>query len=162
MRRIERIFLLALLAPMTVLATACGGGGGGGGPAGPTDPTASSLASLSTSQGSLTVQTNGFEVDFQAIDRAIARGYEKARDQIGDRADDLRFDGYTLQVMPSSWELAGQHLRETRTIRMRVGEERVIAHELQHVFAWDLNRFDECKVLQDHAHGYDLNCARLP
>ena len=161
MRRLDQ-FSSVILGFACLLAVACGGGGGGGGPVGPTDPSPTSSASLATSQGSFTVQANGYDVDLQAIDRAIGRAYDKARDQIGGRADDLRFDGYTLEVMPESWELAGQHLRETRTIRMRVGDERVVTHELQHVFAWDLDRPHDCKVLQDHPHGYDLNCARLP
>ncbi len=153
----------ALLLPVVLVA--CGGGSGGGGPVSPTDPTDTSVLELSTDWGNVTIYPNGQTFDADAAVAAIAAGYEKGREQIGGHVDDLRLDGYHILVMPADWangSLYGQHLRDQREIRIRVGVERVLTHELQHMFAWDLDRFDDCKVLQDHAHGYDLHCARLP
>lgn len=155
---------LAVLALLPLVLVACGGGSGGG-PATPTDPGPGTTLSLSTDWGDVTVYTNGLPFDPSAARTAIAAGYEKGRAQIGDHVDRFRLDGYHIAVMPADWangSLYGQHLRAQREIRMRTGVERVLTHELQHVFAWDLGRFDDCKVYQDHPHGYDLLCGPLP
>ncbi len=155
--------LAALLLPVVLVA--CGGGSGGSGPASPTDPAQSATLGLSTDWGSVTVETNGLPFDAGAARAAIAAGYAKGRAQIGDHVDRLRLDGYRIVVMPADWANGsryGEHLRAEREIRMRVGVEAVLTHELQHMFAWELGRFDDCEVRQDHAHGYDLLCGPLP
>jgi len=161
---LRRSLLAILFLPVVLLG--CGGGGsGGGGPVGPTDPMQSSVLELSTDWGNLTIYPNGHPFDADKALAAIVAGYAKGREQIGGEVDGFRLDGYHVMVMPEDWangSLCGQHLRAEREIRIRVGVEQVLTHELQHMFAWDLNRFDDCKVLQDHAHGYDLHCLRLP
>ncbi|HUF79469.1 MAG TPA: hypothetical protein VMR44_11195 [Thermoanaerobaculia bacterium] len=148
----------------TVLAlaltfAACSGGSGGS--ASPTGPSAGPVAVLSTQWGDVTVETNGYPVNFDKALDSVIEGYERARGQIGTRVDGMRLDGYRVVVMPPNWELNGQHLRSSREIRMRAGIERVLVHELQHLFAWELDRFSDCKTQQDHPEGYDLHCRRL-
>ena len=157
--RSVRIFGTLWIGALLVLTAACSGGGGGA--QSPTAPTSGPVMELVTSQGTFTVFTNGHPFDPDAVVAAVDRGYAKAREQIGGTAGALRFDGYTLVVMPSSWDLNGQHVRDQREIRMRAGIERVVAHELQHFFAWELGRHRDCRVLQDHPNGYDLHCDRL-
>ncbi len=153
------VFLCLTLIPTLGLA-ACSGGSGG--PASPTDPgTGGPTAALSTQWGELVFQTNGHPVDFDRALQSVIEGYDKARQQIGPRADGFRLDGYRVTVMPASWELNGQHLRSSREIRMRAGVEGVLEHELQHVFAWELDRHNDCKTYQDHPGGYDLECRKL-
>lgn len=157
--RSVRILGTLSIAALLALTAACSGGGGGA--QSPTAPQSGPVMELSTSQGTFTVFTNGHPFDPDAVGAAVDRGYAKARRQIGGTADALRFDGYTLVVMPSSWDLNGQHVRDLREIRMRAGIERVVSHELQHLFAWELGRHRDCRVLQDHPNGYDLHCDRL-
>lgn len=159
--RIARTFRVVhtlCFAALLVLAIGCSGGGGA---QSPTAPQGGPVLELATSQGTFTVFTNGHPFDPDAVVAAVDRGYAKARRQIGGTADSLRFDGYSLVVMPSSWDLNGQHVRDQREIRMRAGIERVVSHELQHFFAWELGRHHDCRVLQDHPNGYDLHCHRI-
>lgn len=128
---------------------------------GPTAVNDGPMTELSTMHGSLVVDQNGQSVDFGALDAAIESGYQKARAQIGPVADQLRVDGYRIVIMPPSWDLSGEHVRSRREFRVRAGVERVLTHELQHFLAWELGRFSDCRTLQDHASGYDLNCHRL-
>lgn len=157
---IQRLTALVLILPTLVFA-ACSGGSGG--PTSPTDPSggAGMTASLSTQWGVLEFQTNGHAVDFDRALRSVTQGYDKSRAQIGSQADGIRLDGYRVTVMPASWELNGQHLRSSREIRMRAGVENVLEHELQHLFAWELGRYGDCKTLQDHPGGFDLHCNPL-
>lgn len=152
---------LSLTLVLVLALAACSGGSGG--PTSPTDPSggAGMTASLSTQWGELVFETGGHPVDFDRALQSISEGYGKARAQVGSRADGFRLDGYRVRVMPASWELNGQHLRSSREIRMRAGVESVLEHELQHVFAWELERFGECKTYQDHRGGYDLHCNPL-
>lgn len=153
--------LLPALA-LCVATLGCGGSGSGS-MTSPTDPSGvEAIYELSTAYGAFVVVTNGHPVDLDAVAAAVERGYGKARDQVGGLADRMRFNGYRLVVMPRDWELYGQHLRDRREIRMRVGVERVVAHELQHFFAWELERHAACRELQDHPGGYDLHCDHLP
>lgn len=139
--------------------TACGGGSGG--PASPTGPAEGPAAVLSTRWGDLVVQTNGHPVDFDKALGSVIEGYDRGRAQVGTRIDGIRLDGYRITVMPGDWGLNGEHVRGAREIRMRAGVERVLVHELQHLFAWELERFSDCKTYQDHPQGYDLLCRRL-
>lgn len=150
----------SLVLVLTLFAGACSGGSGGSGS--PTDPAGSSMASLSTQWGELAFRTNGYPVDFDRALGSLVQGYDKGRSQIGARVDQLRLDHYVVTVMPPDWGLNGQHVRDAREIRIRAGVEQVLEHELQHMFAWELGRFVDCKTLQDHPHGFDLNCKRLP
>lgn len=134
----------------------------GGGSSSPTAPAGGPGFDITTAQGTFLVHPNGEAVDVEAVRAAVERGYRQAERQIGARAYELRFDGYRLAVMPPDWEHNGEHRRDLREIRMRSGVERVVAHELQHLFAWELERFHDCKVLQDHPGGYDLHCEPLP
>jgi hypothetical protein len=147
-----------LIAALLVLAVSCGGSGSQT----PAAPQSGPVLDLVTSYGTFTVYTNGHPINPDKVADAVARGYRKARSQIGASADSMRFDGYSLVVMPSSWGLNGRHVRDRREIRMREGVELVVAHELQHFFAWELGRNQDCRVLQDHPQGYDLHCNRLP
>lgn len=161
LKTIRTIPMTALLMVWIIPLAACSGGSGSS----PTSPTAagaeSMVASLSTPWGEIEVQTNGHPVDFDRVYDSVVAGYDQGRSQVGDRVDGFRLDGYRLVVMPSDWGLNGQHLRGSREIRMRAGVERVMRHELQHLFAWELGRFDQCKTLQDHPGGYDLHCNPL-
>jgi hypothetical protein len=151
---------LCLTLVLALGLAACSGGSGGS--SSPTDPGAGGpSASLSTQWGELVFQTQGHAVDFDRALQSVTEGYDKARAQIGARADGLRLDGYRVTVMPASWELNGQHLRSTREIRMRAGVENVLEHELQHLFAWELDRHNDCKTYQDHPGGFDLSCRKL-
>jgi hypothetical protein len=156
---------LRLVLPIfVVLAVAACSGGSGGSSASPTDPAGGasvSVLTLSTSWGDVAVQTNGHPFDAGRALAAIERGYAKGRGQVGDEIDGCRLDEYHITIMPEDWNLNGQHLRDTREIRMRVGIENVLAHEVQHMFAWDLDRFSDCRTYQDHPAGYDLVCQRL-
>lgn len=155
------ISMAALLIVVIGPLAACSGGSGSG-PSSPTAAGAESLvATLSTPWGDLEIQTNGHPVDFDRAHDAVVRGYEQGREQVGGRIDGFRLDGYKLVVMPGDWGLNGQHVRASREIRMRAGVEQVVRHELQHFFAWELGRFDDCKVLQDHPGGFDLHCRPL-
>lgn len=157
---IQRAVPLFSTLILTLALAACSGGSGGS--SSPTDPgPGAPSASLSTQWGELVFQTQGHAVDFDRALRSVTEGYDRARAQIGVRADGLRLDGYRVTVMPASWELNGQHLRSTREIRMRAGVENVLEHELQHVFAWELDRHNDCKTYQDHEGGYDLHCRQL-
>lgn len=158
---IRRITPFALTLVLTFALAACSGGSGG--PSSPTDPSGAGglTASLSTPWGVLEFDTQGHPVDFDRALRSVTGGFDKARAQIGSRADGFRVDGYRVKVMPASWELNGQHLRSSREIRMRAGVESVLEHELQHMFAWELDRFGDCKSYQDHPGGYDLHCDKL-
>jgi len=155
--RAATLCLTLLLAPGLA---ACSGGSGGA--ASPTDPgTGGPAAALSTWWGELVFEAHGHPVDFDRALQSVIEGYDKARAQIGPRADGFRLDGYRVTVMPPTWELNGQHLRSSREIRMRAGVEDVLEHELQHVFAWELGRHSECRTYQDHPGGYDLACRKL-
>ncbi|MFW6012369.1 MAG: hypothetical protein ACOC92_01525 [bacterium] len=154
----NRAHQLTILALAVVLSF---GWSCGGGSSSPTAPAGGPAFEITTAQGTFVVHPNGEPVDVEAVKAAVERGYEKAGRQIGARVDELRFDGYRLIVMPPDWELNGEHRRNRQEIRMRSGVERVVAHELQHLFAWELGRPHDCKVLQDHPGGYDLHCARL-
>lgn len=156
---IQRAVPLFSTLILTLALAACSGGSGGS--SSPTDPSGSPAATLSTQWGELVFETNGQAVSFDRALHSVTEGYDKARAQIGPRADGIRLDGYQVTVMPASWELNGQHLRSSREIRMRAGVENVLEHELQHVFAWELDRFADCKTYQDHPGGYDLNCGKL-
>lgn len=156
---IHRAASLVTTLSLTLALAACSGGSGG--PASPTDPGGGPAASLSTQWGELVFESNGHAVDFDRALQSVIEGYDKARSQVGPRADGFRLDGYRVTVMPASWELNGQHLRSSREIRMRVGVENVLEHELQHVFAWELDRFSECRTYQDHSGGYDLHCNKV-
>jgi len=149
----------AIALGLTLSSAACSGGSGGS--ASPTAPSEGPAAVLSTQWGNVVIETGGFPVDFDKALDSVIDGYDRARSQIGSRADGFRLDGYTIRVMPPSWELNGQHLRGSREILMRAGVERVLAHELQHMFAWELGRFTDCKTYQDHPRGYDLLCRQL-
>lgn len=152
---------LTTLASTVLLVVVVGCSGGAGGPASPTSPSPGATVSLATEWGDLVVQTHGYPVDFDRALASVAEGYAKGRRQIGSAIDQLRLDGYVLTVMPPDWELNGQHVRDGREIRMRAGVEAVLEHELQHLFAWELGRFTDCKVYQDHPAGFDLHCNRL-
>lgn len=152
-----------ILPSLLVLALAAcsGGSGGSGGLSSPTAPTLETASVLSTRWGDLPVQTNGYAVDLDRARASIEEGYAKARRQIGSEVDRLWLGGYRITVMPPQWERNGQHLRDAREIRIRAGVENVLEHELQHLFAWELGRFSDCRVLQDHPGGYDLHCNRV-
>lgn len=149
-----------VLATFVLALTLAACSGGSGSSASPSDPSGSSMVVLSTSWGDLAIQTHGHPVDLDRALRSVNEGYSKGRSQVGSRVDGFRLDGYLVTVMPASWELNGQHLRSSREIRMRAGKEGVLEHELQHVFAWELERFADCRTYQDHPGGYDLNCGR--
>ena len=151
--------LLGLVLAMG--ATACSGGSGSGGPSSPTAPALEAAPMLSTQWGELTVQSNGYIVDLARARASIEEGYAKARRQIGSEADRMWLAGYRITVMPPDWHLNGQHLRDQREIRIRAGVENVLEHELQHLFAWELGRFSECRTYQDHPGGFDLLCNPL-
>lgn len=153
---------LAAVALLTLAFSACSGGSGGpAGPSSPTGPAGGPAASLSTQWGELVFETNGYPVDFDRALGSIVQGYDKGRVQIGSDVDRLRLDGYRVTVMPPSWELNGQHVRSAREFRIRSGVEQVLEHELQHLFAWELDRYSDCKTFQDHPNGFDLHCRRL-
>lgn len=157
---VQRVATLCLPLILALGLAACSGGSGGS--ASPTDPGAAGpTAALSTQWGQLVFETNGHPVDFDRALQSVIEGYDKARSQIGPRADGFRLDGYRVRVMPSTWELNGEHLRSSREIRMRAGVERVLKHELQHMFAWELDRHNDCKTYQDHPGGFDLECRKL-
>jgi predicted metal-dependent phosphoesterase TrpH len=140
-----------------------GGCSGGSGASHPTDPggDSTSVFTLPTSWGDVAVVIGGHEFDPGRALASIEEGYAKARAQMGTRIDGIRLDEYRIIIMPEDWELQGQHLRDRREIRMRLGVENVLEHELQHFFAWELGRFSDCRTFQDHPNGFDLHCARL-
>lgn len=156
-----RLLYMPVILSLTFAAVACSGGssssptdpagGGGGGP----------VLALSTSWGDVTVDTGGHPFDPGRALASIEQGYGKARRQVGGEIDGVRLDAYRITIMPADWSLNGQHLRDQREIRMRVGVENVLEHELQHLFAWELGRFSECRTYQDHPDGFDLHCQRL-
>lgn len=153
-------FVVLLVLGSALVLGACSGGSGPGSPTDPGgDPT--SVLTLSTSWGDVAVATGGHAFDPGRALASIEEGYAKARDQVGERVDGIRLDPYRITIMPADWELNGQHLRDRREIRMRVGVENVLEHELQHFFAWELGRFSDCRTYQDHPNGFDLHCARL-
>lgn len=127
------------------------GDGGGSGP----------VLALSTSWGDVTIDTGGHPFDPGRALASIEYGYEKGRRQVGGAIDGVRLDAYRITIMPADWNLNGEHLRDRREIRMRVGIENVLEHELQHLFAWELDRPGDCRTYQDHPNGYDLHCQRL-
>lgn len=143
------------------LAACSGGSGGSGGLSSPTAPAIETAPVLSTPWGDLAVETQGYAVDLGRALASIEEGYAKGRRQIGSEVDRLRLGSYRITVMPPHWELNGQHVRDAREIRIRAGVENVLEHELQHLFAWELGRFSECRVQQDHPGGYDLHCNRM-
>jgi hypothetical protein len=158
-RTTRRFLPLVLALSLTLTSAACSGGSGG--PTSPTGPSDGPTAVLSTQWGQVVVETNGFPVDFDKALGCVIEGYERGRAQVGSKVDAIRLDGYRITVMPSDWGLNGEHVRAAREIRMRAGVERVLVHELQHMFAWELDRFNDCKTYQDHPQGYDLLCRRL-
>lgn len=151
---------LAILALVFAL-TGCSGGSSSS----PTDPGdgggSGPVLALSTSWGDVTVDTGGQPFDPGRALASIEDGYAKARRQVGGEVDGIRIDSYRITIMPADWNLNGQHLRDRREIRMRVGIENVLEHELQHLFAWELGRHSECRTYQDHPNGFDLHCARI-
>lgn len=149
-----------LLSVVLLSIAACSGGSGG--PSSPTAPSVAATSVLSTQWGDLQVEANGYAFDLDRARSSIAAGYERGRRQMGGEIDQVWLSGYHVTVMPPDWELAGQHLRENREIRVRAGVENVLEHEVQHLFAWELGRFSDCRTYQDHAGGYDLHCGRLP
>jgi hypothetical protein len=146
--------------PVVLALTVAGCSGGSGGPTSPTGPSEGPTAVLSTQWGEVVVETNGYPVDFDRALQSVIVGYDRGRSQVGSRIDGIRLDGYRLTVMPADWGLNGEHVRAAREIRMRAGVENVLEHELQHMFAWELDRFSDCKTYQDHTPGYDLLCRR--
>lgn len=152
---------LILAAALFLLTVAAGCSGGSGASAGPTAPGAPEMLRLDTRWGSVAVVPNGHDVDLHRALASLEAGYEKARQQIGERADELSIAGYRIEVMPESWDLNGEHLRDQRKILMRAGVEHVLEHELQHLFAWELSRPSTCRTYQDHAGGYDLHCRKI-
>ena len=162
--RSRRPALAAALSLVLTLSFAVGCSGGSSSASSPTDPAGAPgnlVLSLSTSWGEIPVQTQGHAFDPNRALRSIEEGYEKARRQVGDRIDTIQLDQYRITIMPADWNLNGEHLRDRREIRMRVGIEGVLEHELQHLFAWELGRFGDCRTLQDHPNGFDLHCGRL-
>lgn len=160
--RLSRSSRLRLFG-LTLAVALAGCSGGSGSPTSPTEPAgpAASNLSLATRWGDLVVEANGYAVDLDRARASIERGYAKGRSQIGDEVDGMWLAGYCITVMPPDWELNGQHLRDRREIRIRAGTETVLAHELQHFFAWELGRFSDCRTYQDHPGGYDLLCNPL-
>lgn len=156
----SRLDATVFLLCATLALGACSGGSG---PSSPTDPggDSTSVLTLPTSWGDVPVVTGGHEFDPGRALASIEEGYAKARAQVGTNIDGIRLDQYRITVMPEDWELNGQHLRDRREIRMRLGVENVLEHELQHFFAWELGRFSDCRTYQDHPNGFDLHCARL-
>jgi hypothetical protein len=148
--------------PLVLVLAIAGCSGGSGGASSPTAPSAGPVSVLSTQWGDLQVQANGYAVDLDRARASIAVGYEKGRRQMGPDIDRIWLSGYRITVMPSDWGLNGQHVRESRELRIRAGFENVLEHEVQHVFAWELGRYSDCRTYQDHAGGYDLHCGRLP
>lgn len=162
----SRSSLLRLSRSLTILTlvfalTGCSGGSSSS----PTDPGdgggAGPVLALSTSWGDVTVDTGGHPFDPGRALASIEEGYGKARRQVGGEVDGIRIDSYRITIMPADWNLNGEHLRDRREIRMRVGIENVLEHELQHLFAWELGRHSECRTYQDHPNGFDLHCARI-
>lgn len=146
---------------LILAAGACSGGSGAGSPTDPGGGGSTSVLTLSTSWGDVAIVTDGHPFDPGRALASIEHGYAKAREQIGDEVDRYRIDQYRITVMPADWELNGQHLRDRREIRVRAGIENVLEHELQHFFAWELDRFSDCRTYQDHPQGFDLHCSRI-
>lgn len=144
-----------------VLAVAGCSGGSASTPTAPSGADSGPVMALSTSWGDITIDTQGRPVDVGRLLASIEDGYGKGRRQIGDEIDRFRLDSYRITVMPADWGLNGEHLRDRREIRMRTGVENVLEHELQHLFAWELGRFGDCRTYQDHPGGFDLTCRRL-
>ncbi len=159
--KLLRISYIPVILALTLAATGCSGGSSSS----PTDPGdgggSGPVLALSTSWGDVTIDTGGHPFDPGRALASIEEGYEKARRQVGGAIDGVRLDAYRITIMPADWSLNGQHLRDRREIRMRVGVENVLEHELQHLFAWELDRFGDCRTYQDHPNGFDLHCQRI-
>lgn len=156
--RAQRLGQCLVIMLLAVPAVGCSGGSA----TSPTAPTGDgSVVSLATPWGTIPVQTGGLWCDPEEALASIEEGYEKARRQLGGAADAIRLDGYRIVIMPEDWHLNGEHVRDRRELRVRAGVERVLEHELQHLFAWELGRSGDCRTYQDHPGGFDLLCRPL-
>ena len=126
----------------------------------PTAPRAVVGESLVTPWGTATVVRGGNPFDADKALERIIRGYTRAAEQRSD-ADTVRMTGVTIEVVSS---LPGRYgeFDYPSTLRMLVGVEDVLNHEVQHYLCYSLygDNADtaDCCYKQDHRPGYDLNC----
>lgn len=148
---------LTLLATLLLVGSACSETASS-----PTEPTGLSASAIMTAYGTVRLDTGGCDFDPAEARAAIDRGYDQARSQIGAHADSISLDGLLVVVHPGPFDGAvGRYSPADDVVEMAEGVERVLRHELQHRFCYELNRSQECCLLQDHPGGYDLFCDPL-
>jgi hypothetical protein len=148
---------LRLVSALALTATfaACSGSGGGKSPSAASGP----QATIATAYGTVTIYTNGHAFDPTRAVAAIEAGYDRARQQVGSRVDNVRVDGMGISVQPGVFRGAvGQYHTDRDLVEVAQGVENVLTHELQHRFCHKLGRSGDCCTYQDHSGGFDLQC----